>query len=277
MSQKELNPFEAQMASDNYQAVDKVYKQSAIEAFNFTQPFFKDELVLDIGAGTGISAETYLQGGAKDLCLLEPSVAMLDKAKERLGTQVKFMNIAVDDINTEFVDKIKTAYALNSFHLFPNAFKALELISKALMIDGLFIFNLSKPMFVSELDSPEELQVLRANLDFYKNLHQATGYCNKVIQATIDMMSQLMYSNTQIYSREMIAEITSPFDLILIDYKEVVLNLTELDQRNIWKIVASSYVEDGAVIEELINSVKLPKIVPMRQALFKLMKIASFQ
>ena len=74
------NPFDKEEPSKAYSKIDPIYIQSAQAALNFVDPGqfnLAEAQVIDIGSGTGVSAEVLLNAGVKNLSLVEPSETML--------------------------------------------------------------------------------------------------------------------------------------------------------------------------------------------------------
>ncbi len=268
-----LNPFLTQAASEKYKDADKIYQQSANYMMNFVPPpQGKDDFVIDVGGGTGISAQAMLEHGAKNLCVLEPSETMIFKAQERLGDKASYSNLAVEHLGSQLKEKAQTIYALNCFHLFPDPGLALANINQCLNANGIFAFNLSKPMFVSDIQTSEEAEVLKANLEFYQKLNKLSGESIPILKTTATLLERLIAGEAKVYSKENISDLCKSLEMKLDDYREVVLELESEDQRSIWTIIASSYLNDAEQISDLVNSIKLAENVYMRQGLYKIIK-----
>ncbi len=284
MPETNLNPFTSSSTASAYAGADPVYVASAEAAVEFVLP--SAELIADLGAGTGVSSEVILRklfelNPYASLTLIEPSKPMLEHAQARLAGAVHYLNLAVDQLISDSFDLI---YALNCFHLFPDHNSAAMTISKALRPEGVFVFNLSSPTYRFTELSEDELDCLYANLDFYAELHAATGGTFAVITTTVQLLANLITAIEQgtaepmqrssrgLYSQTELANIFKTASMDLVDYTEVVIRVPADYQRNIWRMMAKSFIHDERVVTELIAKIAIPEIVPIRQALFKLCK-----
>lgn len=263
-----LNPFEAKAASDAYKGADKVYRQSAIEATNFIKPKSSD-YVLDIGAGTGISSEVILGFEPANLSLLEPSEAMLEKAKARLGKKASYVNDLAENIAAVCEQKLDLIYALNCFHLFSDPFAVVKGIAESLNDGASFVFNLSKPLLIPEEETEAEQKNILANLSFYQTLNMLTNNQHPIIAATIELLKDNL---AVAYSRQKVQDLFASAGMELRGYKEVVISMDKADQQSIWRIIASSYLTEEDKIELAVKSAPLPESLFTRQALYQLVK-----
>ena len=119
----QANPFEEEKTSEKYSTIDAVYEASSEQAVEFVKPEAGLKVV-DLGAGTGVSSSKILAAGATDLSLAEPSSAMLDKAKEKFGDKVNYVQTGAEDLVKHFEENIDLLYAMNCIHLFPDITKA---------------------------------------------------------------------------------------------------------------------------------------------------------
>ncbi len=297
MQETNLNPFTSENTASAYATTDPVYRASSEAVVEFLPPIAQH--IADLGAGTGISSEIILQSikpGAS-FTVIEPSEAMLNIAKERLGALASYLNLAVDELPINSFDII---YALNCLHLFPDHNSASKAISKSLRANGTFVFNLSSPSYKFTELSQDELDCLYANLDFYAELHASTGAAYAVLASTVQLLtslvtalsfqgredeiieglgisaSELIKRNSigvrGLYSQEDLVNIFKAVNMDLEGYTEVVIRVPAEYQRSIWRMMAKSFINDEAMVEELLTRVMLPEEVPIRQAIFKLCK-----
>lgn len=267
------NPFEDEQTSIEYSKADPVYETSARAAIDFVNPLDhngSEGIVLDIGAGTGVSSEMILDAGVKNLYVIDPSEAMLKQARERLGDdQITYLKLSAEDLLNEFNANVDLAYALNTFHLFGEMSKFLAAIACTLKPNGVFVFNISAPTFGFTNMTEGERLTLEANKQFYTKLNENSK--SDIIGYTIALIDQILENNfDNIYTKEKIEMIFSAVGMSLTSYKEILINVSPDYQQNIWSMIARSFVSDEKQIENIIDSVKLPKEINIRQAIFKL-------
>jgi ubiquinone/menaquinone biosynthesis C-methylase UbiE len=266
----EYNPFSKASTSQAYKSVDPVYQISARAAVGFAQSFYPvaPDLVLDIGAGTGVSAEIILTSDVRKLVLVEPSVVMLEEAYLRHGDKVDYVNSGIEDLKSYFKAEVDLAYALNCFHLFHNLQLALTNVSAILKPQGSFIFNLSSPTFgFSELSDREKL-VIKANQIFYKKLYEITG--TQILEYTNLLLQQILDEDfTNVYNHDKLNSLFDAFGMQLNDSVEAHID-TQIDyQQNIWRMISRSFIDDEIVVNNIIDSIALPDQVHIRQIIFR--------
>jgi|GEM_PF-3447043 len=295
MPETNLNPFTSEDAASAYAGTDPVYEASARAAIEFVAP--NAASVADLGAGTGVSAQIILNAMSPGSCLslIEPSKAMLEFARARLGDKANYINASAEELCASSFDII---YAMNCWHLFPDHQQAALSIARALKPEGLFVFNLSSPSYRFTELSADELDVLYANLDFYAGLHSATASSFAVLGSTVQLLSSLVtsisYSGREsdiieglgisaaefikrsgtagLYTKAELVDIFKAANMVLDASTELIIEVPAQYQRNIWRMMARSFMQDDRLIEELVMSVVLPEIVPIRQVIFKLCK-----
>ncbi len=276
MSKQELiieNPFEDEQTSIEYGKTDPVYETSARAAVDFVNPLEHggaDGIVLDIGAGTGVSSEIILNAGIKNLYLIDPAAVMLKQARARLGDdQVKYLELNAEDLLDEFNSNVDIAYALNTFHLFKDMSKFLAAIACTLKPNGVFVFNISAPTYGFNNLSGDERITLEANKNFYMQLYEKNN--SEIIKYTIALIDQILESNfNNIYTKEKIEMIFSAVGMSLESYKEIMIKVSPDYQQNLWSMIARSFISEEEQINAMIDSIKLPKELNIRQAIFKL-------
>lgn len=264
------NPFGNQKASQAYQAVDPVYEASAREAIAFVQPstIGTKVRVMDVGAGTGVASEMLLQSGIDDLTLLEPSSGMLEQAKAKLGTKANYLQTTIEAIEVESIEPFDLVYALNCFHLFQNLSQALANIACILKPQGVFVFNISVPTYSFPHSTAEEKNIIQANLKFYRKLEELTQ--NQIVSHTVSLLEKILDNDSEmVYNKEKIKDIFAAVNLEMQDDTEVVVKVDADYQRNIWRMIAMAFAQEGKLIEDLIVGIELPGQVHIRQAVFK--------
>ncbi len=267
------NPFEDEQTSIEYGKTDPVYETSARAAVDFVNPLNHngaDGVVLDIGAGTGVSSEIILNAGVKNLYLIDPAAAMLKQARERLGDdQVKYLELNAEDLLDAFNNNVDIAYALNTFHLFKDMSKFLAAIACVLKPNGVFVFNISAPTYGFNNLSADERITLEANKNFYTQLNEKNN--SEIIKYTVSLIDQILESNfNNIYTKEKVEMIFSAVGMSLESYKEIMITVSPDYQQNLWSMIARSFISDEKQIKDMINSIQLPKELHIRQAIFKL-------
>lgn len=272
------NPFNESSTAESYTHTDPVYQKSAELAIDFAG--LSSGLVIDLGAGTGVSSAEILKHGKEiDLHLVEPSAAMIRLAKERLGDKVTYHQKTAEEIS-QVTQRAKQIFALNCVHLFPDLLKAGAAIYQALADDGIFVFNLSAPSLHCKENSAAEIGVIKSNHNFYQKLCQNSDSENQILKSTEKMLADIIdvlanktsESEVTMFSRENMAMLFASVNMELVDYCEAVVEINAAYQKNIWRMVAQGFISDGEKIEELIKSTQINETVPIRQGLFKLCK-----
>jgi ubiquinone/menaquinone biosynthesis C-methylase UbiE len=266
----EKNPFTNQEASNAYQSVDPIYEMSAKYVLDFVNPksFANNARIMDIGAGTGIASEMIIKTGFGRLTLLDPSSAMLEQAYKRIGDQASYIESSIENLIFDELETFDLIYALNCFHLFQDMSKALANIACLLKPSGVFVFNISAPTY--SFDSMTEIErfIIQANYEFYKKLNNISP--NPIIESTLSLLIKILNGNSDItFTKNKIQAVFQAVDLELEDYSEVIIKIHNQYQKNIWRMMGTAFCSDANAIEEIINSVKLPQEVEIRQAIFK--------
>ncbi len=297
MQRDKTNPFISSKTAEAYADADPVYVQSTEAVLSVYAPEGKD--IADLGSGTGVSSQIILSKlePGSTLTLIEPSLAMLSEAKQKLGSSVQCLNLNAEQLPEASFDSI---YALNCFHLFPDHSKAAQSIHKSLKEQGSFIFNLSSPSYRFTELSNAELDVLYANLDFYAELNLRTQSQFDVLRSTVQLLTSLVtaisfqgredeiieglgISATELisrsrgtarglYSHTELENIFKAAKLSMEGYTEVLIEVPAEYQRNIWTMMAKAFIQNEAEITEIIEKIEVPKTVSIRQAIFKLCK-----
>lgn len=270
------NPFEKKNISQAYQSTDPIYFQSALAAINFHKPKPSD-LVMDLGAGTGVSSQALLDSGVGDLIIADPSAAMLDQAKLRIGDRAKYLESSVEELAKKFTamalsKKLDLIYALNCFHLFSNIDMVILNIKNVLKEDGRFIFNISMPSYRFKEISEEERAVLQSNLDFYSALYEKCDQessQSEILATTIYYMASLLEgSDPNVYNQDKIELAFLNYDIKIEKYDEVILETESEYQLNIWRMMGQGFINDKDEVEKIVQSIKVPKNIKIRQAFF---------
>jgi SAM-dependent methyltransferase len=264
------NPFENKEISEAYTETDPIYIKSAEFMMKFQSPreFGDNTVIVDLGAGTGVSATVMLEEGAENLTLVDPSRAMLEAAELKLEDRVEYLCADAENFYANFPSSVDLVYSLNAIHLFPNLTAALASIGCALKQGGYFAFNISAPTFSFAEVSPEEEDLIRANLQFYSELNKAVN--NPILEHTVMLLEKTLNNECDLlYTREKFIELFKYVSFEFIDYAEVVIELDSTYQQNIWSMMGQSFTEDGELVSKIIDSIPLAKSINLRQAMFK--------
>ena len=263
------NPFETKETSNAYDAVDEVYRKSAEGVKSILDPISMGEEanVVDLGAGTGISSEILSAGKMKNFCLVEPSKAMLEHAYQRLGDNVLYVQASAEDMYQAFNKDVDAVYALNCVHLFPDLTKAFAGVAASLKEGGKFIFNITAPSFAFDEVSDIEKDIYQANIDFYKALNEKVA--NPILEKTVELLQGNLEGKTE----QMFTKDTMTQFLEALNYKFEKMEILEIDadieyQKNIWRMMAKSFMDDEVQVEAMVESVKLPARMLIKQAVF---------
>ena len=269
-TKEQTNPFENKTTSSSYSKADPIYQKSAEAIVEFQDPleFGADSVLVDLGAGTGVSSEVLVKKGAKNLTVVDPSKAMLAEAEARLEDEVEYLCSDAEQFYANFEANVDIVYALNCIHLFPDMVKALAGIACALKKGGLFVFNISAPTYSFETIDTEEKALIQANLDFYKNLSEVVE--NPILAHTVELLKRTIDGDKELlYTKERFVEIFKSVNFEFIDSREIVIEVEADYQKNIWRMIAQSFIQDMEQIETLIKSVELRGMIKLRQAQFK--------
>ena len=266
----EKNPFANQNTSNAYQSVDPIYEMSANFVLSFVNPkdFAANARIMDIGAGTGVASEKIINTGVGRLTLLEPSSAMLEQAKNKLGNNASYIESSIENLNVVDHEPFDLVYALNCFHLFQDLSKALANIACLLKPSAVFVFNISSPTYSFATMTNSERLIIEANLHFYRELNKLVP--SPIVTHTAELLQKILQGNSEItFSKDKITALFESVDLDLEDYKEVIIKIDNQYQKNIWRMIGTAFSSDAQTVEAVINSINLPPEVEIRQAIFK--------
>ena len=264
------NPFTSDEASKNYSNADFLYEQSAVHTVDFLDPSKNNfDLVIDLGAGTGVSTETLHKAGAPNLHVCEPSEAMIAQAKERLGdTDIKFLRAAAENFADHFDHNVDVVYALNCFHLFTNLELILNQLKKALKPGGRFVFNISMPSFTFEALNTEEFVSLKANRDFYKSLSEHVGN-SALVDNTVKLFNQILAGETQaMINKKGLIDAFFKLGFKFDDYNEYYIKGNAQAQKILWELVTTCLITDKQERASFLDNIKAPAKMLFRQAYF---------
>ncbi len=269
MTTEANNPFETQSTSNAYDAVDKVYRKSALGVVGIYNPSSKDEdaYVVDLGAGTGISSEVLISTGLKNFCVVEPSAAMIEHAKNRLGDKATYIQATAEEMYQAFNKDVDLVYALNCIHLFPDLAKSFAGIAATLKRGGKFIFNITAPSFSFGEISDIEKEIYQANIDFYKSLNKLSS--NTILEKTVELLEEnLAGHDAQMFNKDTLSEFLKALNFKVLDSQTLEIEASIDYQKNIWRMMAMSFVDDEAKVEALIDLTKVPGKMLVKQAVF---------
>lgn len=263
------NPFTSDEASKNYSNADFLYEQSALQTIDFLNPSNPDfDLIIDLGAGTGVSTEALYKAGASNLHVVEPSEAMIAENKARLGdTDVKFIRAAAENFGAHFDKNVDVIYALNCFHLFADLKLILDQLYKSLKPGGRFVFNVSMPSFTFENLSAEEFVSVKANRDFYKALEQHSE--SPLIQNTINLFNKILAGDTlNLVNKEGLINAFFELGFKFDNYGEYYIEGNAQAQKVLWELVATCLISAQDERKAFLENIKAPAKMLFRQAYF---------
>ncbi|QTA37511.1 class I SAM-dependent methyltransferase [Thermosipho ferrireducens] len=180
--------------------------------------------VVDIGSGTGYWAEYFLKLG-NNVTIVEPSKNMLEKAKEKLGDNVYYINSTVEELNVEekydvanlqgdvlsYVENLEKAMKKLSDILKPGGYLFATVDSFYYMSKLVFKYGTSKEkesflkthittvgsqygLFLSRCFTCEDIKALE-KYGFVLHEIRGVGYCS-------DLASEISLSQNTIYKAE---------------------------------------------------------------------------
>lgn len=194
---------------------------------------------------------------------------MQQESKLRLGNKVSYYKLYAEDLNQEFNANVDIAYCLNTFHLLTNLSKFLANIACALKPGGVLVFNISVPTYGFQNLSEQEIATIKANRDFYHKLSELSS--QDVLAYTTKLLDKILANDlSEVFTRDSIEQIFASVGMELVASTEVVIKMEPEYQRNIWSMMAQSFLNKQDQINELVQSVALPSELHIRQAIFKL-------
>ncbi len=263
------NPFTSDEASKNYSNADFLYEQSAIHTVDFLDPSNPAfDLVIDLGAGTGVSTEALYKAGAPNLHVVEPSEAMIAENKARLGeTDVKFIRAAAENFGAHFDKNVDVVYALNCFHLFTNLQLILDQLKRSVKPGGRFVFNVSMPSFTFDELSTEEFVSVKANRDFYKALDEHSQ--SPLIENTIKLFNKILAGDTfDMVNKKGLIDAFFQCGFKFDNYGEYFIEGDAQAQNVLWELVSTCLITDGDERKAFLENIKAPAKMLFRQAYF---------
>lgn len=266
----DLNPFNNKNTSMAYSKADEVYQKSAETLLEFQDPkeFGDNSIIVDLGAGTGVSSMALIEAGAKNLTLVDPSRPMLEEAESKLDDKVEYLCASAENFYANYEGNVDAVYAFNSIHLFQNIAEALAGIACALKENGVFIFNISTPTYTFKTIDQEERDLIESNLRFYRILNDELN--SPVLSHTIELLEKTLLGTSDLsYTKEKFLDLFKALNFEYKDSNEVSIEVKSCYQKNIWRMISQGFIEDEEKIESLIDSIVLPETIKLRQAQFK--------
>lgn len=145
-----------------------------VEIINFLQSKFglsPDKIIADIGAGTGISAELFLNSGY-EVFAVEPNTEMREKAIELLGHLPAFHAVDGTAENTKLeTDSIDAVVAGQAFHWFDRDAARAE-FSRILKPKGLVVLIWNERKTTSAFEVAYDELIIKHGKDYVKVDHR---------------------------------------------------------------------------------------------------------
>lgn len=267
-----LNPFTSEEASENYSNANFLYEQSARHAVDFFSPVISDpnSKIIDLGAGTGVSAMILIEKGAKNLTLIDPSAAMLQQAEKKFSTTASYIQAGAEDFAVHFNHDVDVIYALNCFHLFGDIGAIFEEIKKASKPNAHFIFNVSMPSFCFGLMAEDEYACVKANRDFYNNLALVSD--SPLIGNTVRLFDRLLNEDFEgLVNKAVMTELINSYGLKLGNYAEYAIEGDSKAQKIIWELISTCLIPVKEERLDFLNNQKAPEKMFFRQAFFDIL------
>jgi ubiquinone/menaquinone biosynthesis C-methylase UbiE len=267
-----LNPFTSEEASENYSNANFLYEQSARHAVNFCSPVIDtlNSKIIDLGAGTGVSAMILMENGAKNLTLVDPSAAMLQQAEKKFSSSASYLQASAEDFANHFNHDVDLIYALNCFHLFGDTGAIFREIKKASKPNAHFIFNISMPSFCFGHMSADEYACVKANRDFYNNLAVVSD--SPLIGNTVRLFDRLLNEDFEgLVNKAVMTELINSYDLKLENYAEYAIEGDSKAQRIIWELISTCLIPVKEERLDFLNNQKAPEKMFFRQAFFDIL------
>lgn len=272
-SQNTANPFISEEASENYSNADFLYEQSARNAIKFFPPKTDaavDLKIVDLGAGTGVSAKALIEAGAKDITLVDPSLVMLQQAEKKISSAATYIQAGAENFSTHFNNDVELVYALNCFHLFSDMPSIFAQLKQACKPQAHFVFNLSMPSLCFENLSTEEYLSAKANRDFYHNL--AAHAESQLITNTVNLFDKILSADTAgLVNKQSIESLFDLGGFKLVNYAEYPIEGDAAAQKVIWELISTCLVPDKEERVEFLNNQYAPEKMFFRQAFFDML------
>lgn len=266
------NPFISKEASENYANANSLYEKSALNAVKFFSPAKLGEnlKIVDLGAGTGVSARILIEHGAKNITLIDPSPVMLEQAKEKLSNSAAYIQAGAEDFSQFFNGDIDVVYALNCFHLFTDIALILSQIKEASKKNAHFVFNLSMPSFCFEKMSEEERLSVKANRDFYANLNEI--HESSLVSNTVIFFDKILNKETEgLANKDSIEAIFHAHGFKMNEYAEYSIEGNAAAQKIIWELVSTCLIENASERKNFLDKQVAPEKMIIRQAFFDML------
>lgn len=266
------NPFTSKEGSENYANANFLYEQSALNAVNFFAPTKSGEnlKIVDLGAGTGVSARILIEHGAKDITLIDPSLVMLEQAKEKLSEAATYIQAGAEGFSQYFNGDIDVIYALNCFHLFADIPLILSQIKEASKKNAHFVFNLSMPSFCFEKMDADEILSVKANRDFYANLNKFKE--SPLVSNTVLFFDKILAEKRgELTNKDSIEAIFQAHGFKMHEYAEHSIQGDAKAQKIIWELVSTCLIENPNERKDFLDRQIAPEKMIIRQAFFDML------
>jgi len=186
---------------DNYVKYRPSYPIEIIDFLQDTYQLSTDKIIADIGSGTGISSQLFLD---KNYCVIgiEPNKEMREKSVELLGGYEKFSVVGATAENTQLdAHSIDAIVAGQAFHWFDKAACKKE-FERILKPEGLVVLMWNERLAESEFEREYDELIVKHSIDYVKVDHR------KIDEKTVrDFFSPnpvelKVFSNLQVFDFE---------------------------------------------------------------------------
>jgi len=160
-----------------------------------------DKLIADIGAGTGISTQLFLDAGYRAIAV-EPNAEMRDKATELLSTYPGFASADGTAENTGLADKsVDAIIAGQAFHWF-NAQNARAEFKRILKAGGIVVLIWNERKTTSAFEKEYDQLIITHGQDYVKVGHRNIDYDNIGAFYDPEPFELRVFENKQVFDFE---------------------------------------------------------------------------
>jgi len=160
-----------------------------------------DKLIADIGAGTGISTQLFLDAGYRTIAV-EPNTEMRDKATELLSTYPAFTAADGTAENTYLADKsVDAVIAGQAFHWF-NAQNARAEFKRILKPGGIVVLIWNERKTTSAFEKEYDQLITMHGQDYVKVGHRNIDYDNIGAFYDPEPFELQVFENKQVFDFE---------------------------------------------------------------------------
>ncbi|MBS1688309.1 MAG: class I SAM-dependent methyltransferase [Bacteroidetes bacterium] len=175
------------------------YPQAIIDFLQGKYGLSKDKQIADVGAGTGISAQLFLNEGY-NVIAVEPNKEMREKAIELLGGFTGFSTVDGAAENTNLPpESIDAIVCCQAFHWF-NVEKAKEEFKRILKPDGIVVLVWNERKTASAFEKEYDELIVNHARDYVKVNHRNIDYQHIASFFSPQVCQLQQFENSQVFN-----------------------------------------------------------------------------